>query len=141
MIYLAESICRDYTLATILSIIKRALTLIQVVVPIVLLISGIMQFIKLMLNPDNDKKKLKAFLNSIIAATIIFFLPLIINISMNIININYEAGIAKDDIITAFDISSCWEKVDQIQDEMDSANETKSSTIKEEEEKKLTTLK
>ena len=71
MIYLAESICRDYTLATILSIIKRALTLIQVVVPIVLLISGIMQFIKLMLNPDNDKKKLKAFLNSIIAATII----------------------------------------------------------------------
>lgn len=141
MLYLAESICRDYTLATILSIIKRTLTLIQFVVPFILLISGIMKFTKLMLNPDNDKKGLKAFFNSIIAATIIFFLPLIINTSMHIISVDYEVGIIKDDVITAFDISSCWEAVDQIKDEMDSANETTSSTIKAEEQKKLTTLK
>lgn len=141
MLYLAESICRDYTLATILSIIKRTLTLIQFVVPFILLISGIMKFTKLMLNPDNDKKGLKAFFNSIIAATIIFFLPLIINTSMHIISVDYEVGIIKDDVITAFDISSCWEAVDQIKDEMDSANETTSSTIKDEEQKKLTTLK
>lgn len=141
MFYIAQSICADYTLATILSIVKRALTLIQIIVPIILILSGIMQFTKLMLNPDKDKKGPKVFFNSILAAAIIFFLPLIINLTMNIININYEAGIVKDDTITAFDISNCWEAVDQMQNEMDSAKETTSSTIKEEEQKKLTTLK
>lgn len=141
MLYIAESVCADYTLATILSIIKRGLTIIQFVVPIILLVSGILQFTKLTINPDQDKKGLKAFGNSILAACIIFFLPLTINTTMNIINISNEFGIVNDDMVTTLDISSCWLAVDQKQNEMDSANESVSSTIKDEEQKKLTTLK
>lgn len=131
----SANICSDFVLATILSIIRRGLNFVQIVVPVVLLGSGILQFIKLMLNPDNDKKGMKAFFNSIIAACLIFFLPLIINTTMNIINESGEVGITDDQYFTSFNLSSCWTAAENTQAEMDSVAErggSNSSTIKDE---------
>lgn len=131
----SADICSDFVLATILSIVRRGLNLIQVIVPIILIVSGTLQFVKLMLNPDNDKKGLKAFFNSIMAACIIFFLPATINIVMSIINESGKVGITDDQYLTVFNLSSCWTAAENTQAEMDSVREnggSNSSTIKNE---------
>ncbi len=129
------SICSDFVLATILVIIRRTLNLVQIAVPLILLISGMVKFIKLVLNPDNDKKGLKSFTNSVIAACIIFFLPLTINLTMNIINESGEVGISDDNDLTVLNLSSCWTAAENTQAEMDSVRESGgsySSTISDE---------
>lgn len=141
MFLIAEGVCADYTLATILTIVKRGLTLIQIVVPIILIVSGTFQLIKMMMNPDNDKKGLKAFTNSIMSAVIVFFLPFIVNLTMSIINVNGDVGIEQNGSLTAFDLSSCWTEIDQKKQEMDSATESTSSTIKDEEQQKVAQLR
>jgi len=143
MFYVAQSVCSDYTLASILSIIKRVLDLIQLVVPIILILSGSIQLTKMVLSPPEggNNKANKKFLNSFLAAGIIFFLPLIIDITMSVINTGADFGIAKDGTVTNFELSSCWAAVTEKQNEMDSANDSKSSTIKDEAKEKLTTIK
>ncbi len=140
MFYIAQSVCSDYTLATILTIIKRTLTIIQVIVPIILIVSCTIQIIKLVINPE-QKDGTKKIINSIMAAVIIFFLPFIVNLTMNIIYTSGSTGIKEDGKLTAFNITECWTAVDQKQNEMDSANESTSTTIKKEQSKKNTKLK
>lgn len=140
MFLIADGVCSDYTLATILTIVKRGLTVIQLVVPIVLIVSGIFQLMKLMVNPDNQKKGLKVFTNSILSAVIVFFLPFIVNLTMSTINVNGNVGIEKNGSLTAFDLSSCWVEIDEKKQEMDSATESTSTTIKEEEQEKIAKL-
>ena len=132
LILIASGICSDYTLATILSIIKRGLSLIQLIVPILLIIAGTFNFIKMLLNPD-EKKTMKVFTISVMAAVIVFFLPFIVNLTMSVINVNGDVGIQKNGSLTAFTISSCWEDAASSSDEMDSTNESSSKTISDEE--------
>lgn len=140
MFLIADGVCSDYTLATILTIVKRGLTVIQLVVPIILIVSGIFQLMKLMVNPDNQKKGLKVFTNSILSAVIVFFLPFIVNLTMSTINVNGNVGIENNGSLTAFDLSSCWVEIDEKKQEMDSATESTSTTIKEEEQEKIAKL-
>lgn len=131
----SANICSDFVLASILSIVKRILDLVQLVVPIILIVSGSLQLAKLMLNPDNDKKGLKAVTNSFMAALIVFFLPAIITLTMNVINESGEAGITDDSNLTVLNLSSCWTAANYTQAEMDSVREgggSNSSTISDE---------
>ncbi len=140
---LSSELCNDYVLATILTIVRRSLTLIQIVVPIVLIIAGTIELIKLTLNPDDDKKGKKRLLNSFMSAVIIFFIPLLINLLVNIIYEYGEVGIYNDNGLSVLRISSCWNEVEQVQNSMDSVREnggSNSKTIKSEESTKKSTL-
>ena len=58
-----SSCCSDYGIATYLNIIQNALKIVQVVVPIILIIMGTIQLIKLMTDPeDKGGKGKKAFI-------------------------------------------------------------------------------
>lgn len=92
------NICDDSSMAFILSIIKRMLLLIQIIVPILLIIFGIISFIKLVNNPE-EKNGIKRIVNQFLAATIIFFIPVILDIAMNIFGGDFK-------------FSSCWMKAD-----------------------------
>ena len=46
----SANICSDFILATILTIIRRALDLIQLIVPIILIVSGSVQLVKMVMN-------------------------------------------------------------------------------------------
>ncbi len=89
------SCCSDFALASTLDLARRIINLIQMIVPIVLLCAATYQLIRMVINPD-DKKNTKRIINKIIAATVVFFIPMIFDISI---------GVFPED----FSLSSCWE--------------------------------
>lgn len=91
-----ENICNDSTLLGILSIVKKTMGFIQIIVPMLLIIWSGVAFIKLIKNPE-EKKGIKKIINQFLAAAIIFFIPLFLNITMNLVGNNTK-------------FSSCWNK-------------------------------
>ena len=91
---ISVSSCNDSGLKSIMLFIKNTLTLIQIIVPILLIIMGSVNLAKIMKNPD-DKKGLSRIKNSFIAAIIVFFIPVFINVLMYAIGTNTT-------------ISDCW---------------------------------
>lgn len=135
---LISAVCSDPVLARFIVIIKNGLSLIQVIVPILLIVAGSVELLKLVLNPD-DKNGTKAIANSFAAAVIVFFLPYVVNLTMSIVsstNNNKTAyGIYDTETkkTSRFDISSCWTAAEKenADNAMDSANDKVSSSVKE----------
>ena len=98
--------CSDYGIAMYLYIMKNALTIIQIAIPILLLVMATIQMIKMMASPD-DKKSPKALLNKFIAALVVFFIPFIVNVVLSIIP-------------DSFELSACWESAEGIAKTMNS---------------------
>lgn len=112
------STCNDVALANILSVVKNILLIIQIVAPILLIITGVIEFTRLSINPE-DKKGFRKILNKIIAAFIIFLIPVLINAVMGLVgestkfsscwnNANDTASINNDTYID--DDTSIWSK-------------------------------
>lgn len=95
-----SSVCSDPALAAILSIIKKVMNIVWIIGPILAIIGAVIAFVKLLSNPD-EKKYRKLFQNMIIALVMLFFLPVIINTVMKML----------DD---TFEITACWNYADQI---------------------------
>ena len=102
-----SSCCSDYGIAMYLYIMKNALTIIQIAIPILLLVMATIQMIKMMASPD-DKKSPKALLNKFIAALVVFFVPLIVNVVLSIIP-------------DSFELAACWESAEGIAQTMNSS--------------------
>ena len=92
--------CSDPALAYVLFYIKKFLTVIQIIGPIVAIIGLTMHLIKMMTSPDN-KKNNGLIKNWIIAFLLLFFVPVIINVVMMLFN-------------EKFDLPTCWNKAEQI---------------------------
>ena len=90
--------CANPALSTSLLIIKRILLIVQIVGPILLILSLAVNFTKGTFKPD-DKKLMKKILNSILAILFVFFMPILINTVMVTLGEN-------------FTISSCWNSID-----------------------------
>ena len=87
--------CGNYALVGVLDVGRRIVNLLQLLVPILLIAASIYQLIRMMINPD-DKKGIKNITNKLIAAAVVFFIPMVFDISV---------GILPDD----FSFSACWE--------------------------------
>jgi len=90
------AVCNDPALAGILAIVKRIMLLLQIIVPILLIIMASIHFVNAVRNPD-DKKIVKKIFNSFLAAAIVFFVPVFVNVVMGMLGEN-----------TTF--SNCWNK-------------------------------
>ena len=86
--------CNDNSMMVILDIAKRIFDVIQIVAPILLIIGASIQLIKLTINPE-EKNGLKRIKNMVIAAIIIFMIPVVVNAVL---------GLLPD----SFSLSSCW---------------------------------
>ena len=88
--------CSNPGIESILAIVKRILSLIQIIGPILAIVSLVIQITMLVKDPDDkDKKKIHRIHNSVIALMVLFFVPVIVN-----------AFFALLDDSTNF--SSCW---------------------------------
>lgn len=118
VIYLGDLIksCGDYNFISILVILKRILAIMQVVVPIILILSCIWGLIKMMINPE-DKKGLPSIRNKFLAALIFIFIPFTVNLVL----------VWTDE---AFSISACWATAEEYKAELDDtqAYDVKTST-------------
>ncbi len=91
------STCSNPLLIPILSMVKKGMLLIQIIVPILLIISASISFFQLMANPEK-KGGTKIIINKFIAAAIVFFIPFLVNMVMGLVGENTS-------------ISSCWNSV------------------------------
>ena len=109
--------CKDPGLEGTLVAVKNIITLIQIIAPILLIIMASIHFFNLMKNPDN-KKLLPKIKNSFIAAAVIFFIPMLLNVVMNMLG-------------NSTDISTCWasSKIETNVTYMDPYEEGKRSKI------------
>ena len=96
MIMAVMSTCSDPVLAGILGIVRNIMTIIQIIVPIILIIWSTIELLKLTMNPD-AKGGNKKIINKFVAAAIVFFIPVFVNTVMAL------AG-------ESTNFSSCWKK-------------------------------
>ena len=100
MIYIlgvVSNTCSSPALGSLLLIMKNILSLIQLVGPILALVSLTFIFIRLMTNPENKKLK-NAIKNWALALVLMFFVPVFVNVVMGMMD-------------NSFSVASCWESV------------------------------
>ena len=85
------AVCNNAYLGVLLGIVKNGLKLIQIVGPILLLISLGFTFVKLMQRPD-DKKIFARIKNSLLAVAILFFIPTLVMAVLNMVDETSEFG-------------------------------------------------
>ena len=86
--------CNSFALASILNITRKVFNLIQLIAPIILILMTTIQFTQLSVNPEL-KDGFRRILNKIVAAFIIFLLPILVDAVM---------GVLPDSV----SISACW---------------------------------
>lgn len=89
-----ETSCTSQALVNIFGIVGRLLSIICFSVPILLIISYIYKFTKLVQNPE-EKNGIKKIITSGLALIIIFFIPIVVDTVMKMVGEKYN-------------ISSCW---------------------------------
>ncbi len=103
MLFLVSmSSCSDYALLGTLTVAKKIINLIQLIGPILCIVSMAYILVKMIQNPD-DKKIPNRLRNSAIALVLIFFVPLIVNAFINILGDGSE-------------FKNCWESANQSYD-------------------------
>lgn len=91
--------CTDPGLVNLLDIVTRIMDIFQIIVPIILLTMLIVQLLKLVINPE-EKNGIKKITNRILAAMIIFFLPLFVEVVLNVVDTSIGSG--------KIEIAACW---------------------------------
>ena len=86
--------CNDQGIAIVLDTLRRIAEIVQIVVPIILILAAAIEFSKLVMNPD-DKKGLSRIKNMGIAAVVVFFIPMLANVILNMMP-------------QSFSVSACW---------------------------------
>ena len=86
--------CYSQILGNFFAIIKNILFLVQIIGPILCIVSLTLSFITIMTNPD-DKKAPGKIKNSAIALVLLFFIPLLVNVVMGLVSDNSQ-------------VSACW---------------------------------
>lgn len=107
--------CDDYILGNFIDIIKRAINLLGLIVPILLVVGATISIVKGVLNPE-DKTVMKKVLNSFLSAIIVLFLPYIINTTMRILatankNSTTKFGINENGKTNTFSFAVCWSNI------------------------------
>lgn len=86
--------CSDPALSATLKLTKSMISVIGTIAPIVLLTISVINIIRLVINPD-EKKNVSKIKNSLIAAVVIFMVPVLVNVVMQMLDEN-------------FTVTSCW---------------------------------
>ena len=85
------SVCNNAFLGVLLKIVKDGLKLIQIIGPLLLMVSLGFTFVKLMQKPD-DKKLFARIKNSLLALAVLFFIPTIVIAVLNMVDESSEFG-------------------------------------------------
>lgn len=102
--YMLFNWCSQPGVLNVFRFIKDALNLVRLAVPIGLIVWTIIELFKNVLNPD-DKDSKKKIGTRLIAAIIVFLVPTIVNLIMNLVDIGIGSGKGYD-----YNISECWRK-------------------------------
>jgi hypothetical protein len=114
--------CNDYSIAIFIAIIKNAIEVIQIIVPILLIAMSMVQLFKMLTSSDpRDKKGVKSLTNKFVAAAIVFFLPIFANIVISLVGEGVSTG--------GLDVIKCYKESSSTVEVM---NRTRTRYIKKE---------
>ena len=114
--------CNDYSIAIFIAIIKNAIEVIQIIVPILLIAMSMVQLFKMLTSSDpRDKKGVKSLTNKFVAAAIVFFLPIFANIVISLVGEGVNTG--------GLDVIKCYKESSSTVEVM---NRTRTRYIKKE---------
>jgi len=99
-VFLLDIECNSSSLLLFLSILKKGLSILWVVGPILAIISLTISFSKIALFTEEEKKEKNKMKNSIIALIVVFFIPIIVTFVL-------------DNMGSNFKVSSCWAQVNE----------------------------
>ena len=88
MLYNMVLTTNDLPILRIVYIAKTFLSILSIAVPIILIIIASIELFKVIANPNEAKKTVSKILNKFIYAIIIFFIPILVNFTMNMISQN-----------------------------------------------------
>lgn len=88
--------CTNPGIVVILDTLRKIFNLIQLIVPILLIVFATIKFSQLVMDPDR-KNGLKEVKNSFLAAAIVFFIPVLMDVVLNLIP-------------NTFNVSACWDQ-------------------------------
>lgn len=111
-----NSACSSSVLLIIIKAVKNILGLIQVIGPILAIISLIYTVIMMINNPD-EKKYVKRIKNSILALFLVFFVPLIVDVVIGMLGETTK-------------FSDCWNNIDNSKQEVSEYKEVDSNKKK-----------
>lgn len=100
--YMLFDWCQNSGVLNVFKIIKTLLNIVRFAVPIGLVLMTTLDIAKNVINPE-DKESRKAIVNRLFAAIIVFLLPTLVNIIMNIVDIGLGSGTGYD-----YNVSDCW---------------------------------
>jgi len=115
-----------------LGLIKQLINIVKIAVPIILIIMGIVDLAKAMMSPDDGamKKSQGSFIKKIIAAVLVFLVPTIINLVLDII----ATGTGLDDPGKKVDTGNwadCWKYAEECAKECNSVGNSGGSNIRD----------
>lgn len=90
--------CSSPFLATFLPAARKTIMIIQIMVPIVLIVAATFKFFSMMKDPE-QKNGTKKIINTFVAAVIIYFIPVLVNVVMNLLG-------------NRTSISACWKNAE-----------------------------
>ncbi len=90
------SCCTSPGIASIMTVLRRIYSFIQIIVPIILIVAIILHLVNMLSNPDDKKNNSKKIFNSIIATMLIYFLPTILTVILNVLPEQIQ-------------LTACWE--------------------------------
>lgn len=85
------SCCSDYGIASVISISRNIVSLIQIIVPIILLVMVTFDLIMMMQNPEK-KNGIKTLSNKFMAALVVFFIPMLVDVTLSMLPENVDIG-------------------------------------------------
>ena len=88
--------CSDAGIIMLVNATRKIFDLIQLIVPILLIVFASVELTKMVINPE-EKKGLKKVTNKFFAAIIVFFVPVIVNVFMQMMP-------------NSFSVTACWNK-------------------------------
>lgn len=97
--------CDQQGVIKIFKLIIKILQIVRWAVPIILIVFCVIDVAKIVANPDHEKDVKKSITNRLIAAVIVFLVPTLVNLVMNLVSIGQG-----NNENNGYSISSCWQK-------------------------------
>lgn len=97
--------CEQQGVIKIFKLIIKILQIVRWAVPIILIVFCVIDVAKIVTNPDHEKDVKKSITNRLIAAVIVFLVPTLVNLVMNLVSIGQG-----NNENNGYSISSCWQK-------------------------------
>ena len=117
-----DNTCSGVELIIFLSMFKKIITIIQIIAPVLAIIAITIIFVKMMANPEEKKYK-KKLINTIIALIVVFFIPIMTKVVINLAASSAQVTNCLEDEELSSLIESSYQEAEYIEiDDKDKKN-------------------